>query len=152
MTIRELNTDSLKQECAKCGAIRDIDFAEIAVGVEREGQVDDAIVPLPPCSNCGATEYLIRSPKDEPQHPSPGSFGHRHRLLTDKLHARLVAQGKLADGFSTGNAPTTKEPGDAELSKWFKDGLKLERPQEKGADEVIIDDLKEATPEDSNAE
>jgi hypothetical protein len=151
MTIRELTSDSLKQECAKCGAIRDLNLTEITVGVEREGQVDDAIMPLPPCSNCGAVEYLIRSPMDEPAHPSPGSFGHRHRLLTDKLHAHLVALGQLVEGCSAEDAPTTKEPDDAELSRWFKDGLKLERPRENGADGVIVDDLTEPTPEDSNA-
>jgi len=131
MPIRELKDESFEQECSRCGAIRKVTFDEIAVGVERDDHFDGSIIPILPCADCGAAEFLIRSPENEPEHPSPGSFGHLHRLLTDKLHAQLVKTDHLADGYPSDEKPATKEPTDEDLAKWFKNGLKLERTVEK---------------------
>ena len=129
MSLREILDTDIEQECDVCGAIRAIPEDDVTVGVEKEGQLDARVIPLPPCANCGATEFLISSAENEAEHPSPGSFGHRHRLMVDALHSKLVKKGKVAAGIDTAKAKG-KERTTGELNKWFKGSMKLERLKE----------------------
>jgi len=126
MPIREIRADDLDQECIKCGRVVAVPFTAIAAGVSREGQVNPNVVAMPVCTACGAAEFLLRSPNDE-EHPAQGSYGHKHRLLVDKLHAKLVQRGRLAQGLKPEDVPT-KEPPAAVMDKWCKDGFRLEPP------------------------
>lgn len=69
MPIREIRTDDLDQECAKCGAVIAVPLTAIAAGISREGQVNPSVVAMPVCATCGSAEFLLRSP-DEEEHPS----------------------------------------------------------------------------------
>jgi len=126
MPIREIRADDLDQECSKCGSIVAVSLSAIVAGISREGQVNPNVVAMPVCATCGSAEFLLRSP-DEEEHPSQGSYGHKHKLLVDKLHAKLVQRGRLAEGLTPEQVPT-KEPPAAVMDKWFKDGLKLPPP------------------------
>ncbi len=127
MPITEIEGNRVIQTCANCGNTSDVSFEAIEVGTVREDKSDYAVIPLPICTSCGAREFLVRSAKDEPEHPAPGCYGHKHRLLTDFLHARLVKNGRLAEGMDPKKVHS-REPDEKTLSRWFKGGLRLERP------------------------
>ena len=126
MSIREVSDATVDQECASCGHVRKLTYDHLAVGVARAGGMDSRTVRLPPCPTCGAVEFLVRSPDGE-EHPSPGSYGHLHRLLVDTLHAKLVHAGRLAKGLDA-KTVGVKEPTADEVARWLKSGLRLERP------------------------
>jgi hypothetical protein len=129
MAIREIFEDDIEQTCEVCGAVRRVPDTDVVVGVERDGQFDAKVVQLPNCSSCGAREFLIRSADDEPEHPSPGSFGHRHRLMVDALHSKLVKEGRVADGIDPQKAQG-RERSSEELDRWFKGRLRAQRMKE----------------------
>jgi hypothetical protein len=129
MAIREIFEDDIEQACEVCGAVRRVPDTDVVVGVERDGQFDAKVVQLPNCSSCGAREFLIRSADDEPEHPSPGSFGHRHRLMVDALHSKLVKEGRVADGIDPQKAQG-RERSSEELDRWFKGRLRAQRMKE----------------------
>jgi len=126
MPIRELRDANLDQECIECGEVRAVAFDEIETGVGQGDQFDSGIVPLPECPKCGAREFLIRSAEGE-EHPSPGSYGHLHRLLVDALHARLVKAERVVVGLDP-KGVLLREPTEEVIGKWFKGGLVLPRP------------------------
>jgi len=126
MPIREIREDDLDQECSKCGNVASVSVNDLGAGLVRESQVNPNVVAMPVCAVCGSTEFLLRSPDDE-NHPSQGSYGHKHKLLVDKLHAKLVQRGRLGEGLKPEDV-ATKEPPAAVMDKWFKDGLKLAPP------------------------
>ncbi|MDJ0766543.1 MAG: hypothetical protein QNJ97_26450 [Myxococcota bacterium] len=130
MPISEIEENRVIQTCANCDNTSDVSFEDIEVGTVRDDKSDDAVIPLPICTSCGAREFLVRSAKDEPEHPAPGCYGHKHRLLTDLLHARLVKNGRLAEGMDPKKVHSRK-PDKKTLSRWFKNGLRLERPNSK---------------------
>ncbi|HEU4411835.1 MAG TPA: hypothetical protein VFS43_41730 [Polyangiaceae bacterium] len=117
----ERTGEELVQACAVCGARSRHPLAALRAspfeGVERGA----GVVALAPCAPCGAVEFLLPSPEGEPEHPSPGSRGHLHRLLVDHLHARLLAAG--GDGGEPGRP--RPGPSDEELRRWFPGGLRL---------------------------
>jgi len=129
MAIKEILDTEFEQECEACGNVRRISDTDVVVGIEREGQFDSKVVQLPTCTNCGAREFLIRSADDEPEHPSPGSFGHRHRLVVDVLHTKLVDQGRVSDGIDPAKA-RGRERSAEELERWFKGRLRVQREDE----------------------
>ena len=90
MSIHEMTSTEVVQRCGRCAAENRIALDTLEVGVARDEQTDASVVPLPACPTCRSTEFLLRSPNDEPAHPAPGSFGHLHRLLVDEMHAELV--------------------------------------------------------------
>ena len=126
MPVREIREDDLDQECSKCGTVVTVAINNVEAGIVRESQVNPHVVAMPVCAVCGSAEFLLRSPDDE-EHPSQGSFGHKHKLLVDKLHAKLVQRGRVANGLNAAEVPT-KEPPAAVMDKWFTDGLKLPPP------------------------
>jgi|GEM_PF-1996994 len=129
MTIREIFESEFEQECEVCGSVRRVPDADVVVGVARDGQLDEKVVQLPVCPVCGAREFLIRSADDEPEHPSPGSFGHRHRLIVDVLHSKLVKHGRITDGIDPQKAQG-RERALEELDRWFKGRLRVQRAKE----------------------
>ena len=94
MSIREITDTDIEQLCENCGQTRRLNLADLKVGVIREKQPIANVVRLPQCESCGSAEFLFPSGKDEPDHPSPGSFGHLHRILVDVLHSQLLKEGR----------------------------------------------------------
>ena len=127
MTIKEIFEESIEQTCGVCRHERTLSLDDLNVGIATEGQNNPDVVPLLPCESCGAVEYLIPSKDDAPDHPSPGSIGHRHAMLVDVLHERLVTRGKVIKEIEPDKLKKKKRP-KAELDRWFKEGLKLEKP------------------------
>lgn len=127
MPIRELFADRIEQECIACGDVHDVLFTAFTVGVKRETQINAKLMQLPACPVCGAVEFLATSPDDDPDHPSPGSFGHKHKLLVDKLNGQMVRDGRYLSGLDPATL-LNKEPSDATLQQWFPGGRQLRRP------------------------
>lgn len=128
MAISEIVERGIEQTCEVCGTSRTIDDEALSVGVQGDG----AIIPLPPCESCGAVEYLVRSSVKDREHPSQGSFGHRHQLMVDVLHSRLLKRGRVAKGIDNDMAKG-RERTPEELERWFKGKLRLRREQEASA-------------------
>jgi hypothetical protein len=124
MTIREISDNSIEQTCDVCGNVQSCSLDDLTVGLMTENQVNGDVIPIPPCGNCGAVEYLMPSKKDAPDHPSPGSFGHRHAILVDVLHERLVQRSRVTNGIDA-TTMKKKKHSPEEINHWFKDGLKL---------------------------
>ncbi|WP_223643767.1 hypothetical protein [Corallococcus sp. EGB] len=130
MSIREVTDTDVVQQCGHCGASTRVQIDALEVGVARDDQTDASVVPLPACPTCRSTEFLLRSPEDEPPHPAPGSFGHLHRLLVDEVHAALVKRKKviplLKDKQGRVDPKLAKPVAAEELARWFPRGLKIE--------------------------
>ena len=130
MSIHEMTSTEVLQRCGKCAAENRIALDTLEVGVARDEQTDGSVVPLPACPTCRSTEFLLRSPNDEPAHPAPGSFGHLHRLLVDEMHAELVKRKKviplLKDNQGRVDPKLAKPVAAEELGRWFPQGLKIE--------------------------
>jgi hypothetical protein len=130
MSIHELNATEVFQRCGKCAAENRIALDSLEVGVARDDQTDASVVPLPACPTCRSTEFLLRSPDDEPAHPAPGSFGHLHRMLVDEVHAELVKRKKvippLKDQQGRVDAKLAKPVAAEDVARWFPQGLKIE--------------------------
>lgn len=47
MAIQEITSTELVQRCAKCDRENRIVLADLEVGLERDDQVEDSVVPLP---------------------------------------------------------------------------------------------------------
>lgn len=127
MTIKEINEESIEQNCDVCGHVRTSNLDDLTIGVATEGQNNPDVVPMPPCESCGATEFLIPSKQDAPDHPSPGSIGHRHAMLVDVVHERLVTRGRVIAGVEASKLKKKKRT-KGEIDRWFKEGLKLAKP------------------------
>ncbi|MGE0325899.1 MAG: hypothetical protein AB7K71_17075 [Polyangiaceae bacterium] len=84
--ILTIEDDGVLQRCALCERQRRIPQADLP-------KPEASTLTLPACE-CGAVESLIGAPPGEPPHPSPGSVGHRHRLLVDALLAAQEAPSK----------------------------------------------------------
>src|SRR4051812_10280104 len=133
MAILEVTNTDVLQRCERCENERWIPLAGLQAGVALDpvSGSDPTIIPLPPCPNCSSFECLIREPDDEPAHPSPGSFGHLHRLLVNHLHSVLVSANKvhpfLKDKNGKANSRLAKPVDKANLDKFFGGGLKIDR-------------------------
>jgi hypothetical protein len=129
MAIYEVTSTEVVQRCGKCNAENRIPVTGIEVGIAHEAQTDARTIPLPACPTCGSSEFLIRSPDDEPEYPAPGTFGHLHRMLVDDLHAELVKADKVIPALldSLGHAdPTLARPVEqAARDRWFPSGMKV---------------------------
>ncbi len=130
MSIHELNTSDVLQRCGKCAAENRIVLDSLEVGVARDDQTDAGVVPLPACPTCRSTEFLLRSPDNEPAHPAPGSFGHLHRMLVDEVHAELVKRKKviplLKDKQGVVDPKLARPVAAEDVARWFPKGLKIE--------------------------
>lgn len=131
MAIHEITTTDVLQRCEACEDEHRILIDDLEVGVARDQQVDARLVPMPPCPLCGAVEFLVRAPDNEPEHPSPGSFGHLHRMMVDELHAELITRDKVNAALrdAEGNVPPTlaKPLSNEKRERWFSKGLRARR-------------------------
>jgi len=127
MPIQSLTRNRVLQHCIACGESRDLDLEQLEVGIfdgEPEGAAA-TVVTMPPCSRCASVEFLIGSSASAPEDPQPGSYGHLHRLLVDRLHADLIDLGRVAPD-SQGRELRLRRPGTSELERWFPNGLVIE--------------------------
>ena len=122
MPIVQVSTDHLRQLCTVCQQRRDVPFDSLSFTGEPDGP-DTGILAIPPCG-CGATEFLVRAPQDEPEHPLPGSYGHLHRLMVDALIDALRDRSATpaTDVLAAVNDNLTAEA----LETWFPSGLQIE--------------------------
>ena len=127
MTIKEISEETIEQTCDVCGYVRTSNLDDLTIGVATEEQINPNVIQMPPCENCGATEFLLPSREDAPDQPSPGSIGHRHSMLVDVLHERLVTRGRVISEVEVDKLKKKKRTND-ELDQWFKEGLKLAKP------------------------
>lgn len=127
MAIQEITSTELVQRCAKCDRENRIALSNLEVGLERDEQVDEAIVPLPECPTCRSREYLLRSPLEEQTYPAQqGSAGHLHRLLVDELHAQLVKRGRVVERIRDKVDEVLTRPIETEtMRQLFDKGLKM---------------------------
>lgn len=127
MAIQEITSTELVQRCAKCDRENRIALASIEVGVERDEQIEDDVVPLPECPTCRSREFLIRSPVDEQEYPAQyGSAGHLHRLLVDELHSQLVKRGRVVERIRNKAGEVLTRPMATETMRLFFDkGLRM---------------------------
>jgi len=126
MAIQEITGTELVQRCAKCDRENRIALASIEVGVERDEQIEDDVVPLPECPTCRSREFLLRSPPEEQEHPVQGTAGHLHRLLVDDLHAELVKKGRVVARLKDKTAEVFTRPiANEAKQRFFDKGLKL---------------------------
>lgn len=126
MAIQEITDTEIVQRCAGCDRENRVALASLAVGVEREDQVEDSVVPLPECPTCRSREFLVRSPTSEQGHPSQGSSGHLHRLMVDELHSQLVKTGRVVERLVGKAEQIVTKPLASELkTRFFDKGLKL---------------------------
>lgn len=119
MPIIEITDSEAVRRCAVCG-----ESCGLVIDEMRPTDEAGSILALPACP-CGAVEFIIGAPEDEPEHPAEGSFGHRHRIVVDALVdvARRRAKGEVG---GTLRAVVAERIGRNDLSKWFPDGLRLE--------------------------
>ena len=126
MAIQEITDTELVQRCAGCDRENRVALANLAVGVARDDQVEDGVVPLTECPTCRSREFLVRSPASEQAHPSQGSSGHLHRLMVDELHSQLVKKRRVVERLVGKAEQILTKPIAAEVrARFFDKGLKL---------------------------
>lgn len=126
MAIQEITSTELVQRCAKCDRENRVLLADLEVGLERDDQVEDSVVPLPECPTCHSREFLLRSPAEEQERPAQGSAGYLHRLLVDELHAELVKKGHIVARLKDKMAEVFTRPIATEVkARFFDKGLKM---------------------------
>jgi hypothetical protein len=134
MAIHEVTTTDVLQHCEACDDEHRVLIDDLEVGVAHDQQVDGRLVPMPPCPVCGAVEFLVRAPDNEPEHPSQGSFGHLHRMMVDELHAELITRDKVNTALRDGEGnvpPSLAKPLSTEKrDRWFSKGLRARRKVE----------------------
>ena len=122
MPIVRIAADHIRQLCTACQGRREVPFDDLGFTGEPDGP-DTGILAIPPCS-CGATEFLVRAPADEPAHPVAGSFGHLHRLLVDALVDALRARSVVPETDVL--AAVNDNLGSDARETWFPNGLQAE--------------------------
>ncbi len=111
MSIQALENDTLEQKCNACEHIRCFKYKDIQSASDDE---HTGIIVLPACVKCGAIEYLIPTTIYDEPHPTIGSYGHRHQIMVDVLHERLVKKKQLKRIKRIAKAPNKKE-----IAKYF---------------------------------
>lgn len=142
MAILEVTDTEVAQRCTCCGRENRHVIDGLQAGIKPDaGNADPGVVRLPSCT-CGATEFLMRSGDNEPEHPSPGCFGHLHRLLVDHVHAELVRREKVIPALrdERGKVPATlAHPlSTATRERWFPSGFRLSPPADEAAEANAI--------------
>lgn len=120
MPIVAIAKNEVRQRCVACTSERALPRADLKDPALADGL--PAVLRLPPCG-CGGVEYLLHAPPDEPEHPSPGSHGHLHRLLVDALLEVLTRpddDAQLDEAVAAALGPTL-------VARWFPDGLLANR-------------------------
>jgi hypothetical protein len=85
MAIQEITDTEIVQRCAGCDRENRVALANLAVGVERDDQVEDGVIPLPECPTCRSREFrLFRGIR--------GSISARQRNIGRECHGRRGCQ------------------------------------------------------------
>jgi len=119
MPIIEITDSHAVQRCACCGHRRELAVGDLLPTDER-----GTVLTLPACP-CGAVEFLIGTPEDEPEYPAPGSFGHQHRLVVNALVDAVRHGGDDGEANSL-RTVVAERIGQKAIGDWFPDGLRLE--------------------------
>ena len=96
MSIKQLKNDSMTQGCAKCGAERDISYSDLELGIEVDSEAgfkDTNVIALPPCDECGAKEFLLRT-WDKSSDPGT-STRLLHRKAVNTLAKNFKEMGRI---------------------------------------------------------
>lgn len=126
MPIEELTESEVVQRCAACEAHHRLPLAAITAAAELSEAADARALALPPCAGCGAREFVLRSSEDERARKDPGSFAHLHQLLVDALGERRFPRGEAKTSAQSDGARDPALGLDAELARWFPNGLRLD--------------------------
>jgi hypothetical protein len=128
MPIESLNDRTLGQRCINCGTARTLELDKLHVKLEPGIRPDTspAKIDLPVCASdgCNSSETLFTSPERAAIRATPGSYGHLHSLLVDKLALQLIDGGRLKGG-ERATAERLIRPREEEASAFFADGLVL---------------------------
>jgi hypothetical protein len=128
MPIESLHERAVELRCINCRTLRTLELDKLELKPEPGARPDTspAKIDLPACANpgCGSSETLFASPAKPAVAPVPGSYGHLHSLLVDKLAAALVERG-LTESGERAAAEHLIRPRDEEVSTFFDNGLVL---------------------------
>ena len=111
MPIIRATDQQLTLACARCGAEATVTRESLQAGEYNEAmqQPETDICRLPPCTGCGAVEYLVRT---WDQHPKPESQAGRHKGLVNRLFKDLVQAGRVEERCAASFQAETEEPPD----------------------------------------
>jgi hypothetical protein len=126
MPIESISTKSVQQRCIHCRQARALELEQLEIGILEAGGTAATVVSLPACAGCQTVEFLFGSSDAQPEHPSPGSYGHLHGLLVNRLHAELLDADQVSDE-SRSRTPRLKRPSDEVLARWFPHRLTLDQ-------------------------
>jgi hypothetical protein len=77
MAIQEITDTEIVQRCARCDRENRVALANLAVGVERDDQVEDGVVPLPECPPAARESFWcarLRASRRTRRRAAPGTF------------------------------------------------------------------------------
>lgn len=77
MAIQEITETEIVQRCAGCDRENRVALANLAVGAERDDQVEDSVVPLPECPTCRSRSSWcarLRASRRTRHRATPGTF------------------------------------------------------------------------------
>ena len=111
MPIIRATDQHLTLACARCGAEATVTRESLQAGEYNEAmqQPEPDICRLPPCTGCGAVEFLVRT---WDQHPEPGCQAGRHKGLVNRLFKDLVQAGRMEERCTAAFQAETREPPD----------------------------------------
>jgi hypothetical protein len=128
MPIESLNDRTVEQRCINCRNARTLELDELELKLEPGARPDTspAKIELPVCATrgCNSSETLFMSPEKAVVAAVPGSYGHLHSVLVDKLAAHLIEDGRLKSGERAA-AERLIRPRDEEVNTFFDNGLVL---------------------------
>jgi hypothetical protein len=128
MPIESLNDRIVEQRCINCRVARTLELDKLELKLEPGARSDTspAKIELPVCATpgCNSSETLFTSPEKAAVAAVPGSYGHLHSVLVDKLALLLIEGGRLKSGERAA-AERLIRPREEEASAFFTDGLVL---------------------------
>jgi hypothetical protein len=123
-----LNERTVEQRCINCGVARTLELDKLELKLEQGARPDTspAKIELPVCATdgCNSSETLFTSPAKASIAAVPGTYGHLHSVLVDKLAAKLIQDGRLQGG-ERATAERLIRPREEEASAFFNNGLVL---------------------------
>ena len=121
MPIIRATDQQLTLACARCGAESSVVRDSLQAGDYNEAmqQPETDICRLPPCTACGAVEFLVRT---WDQHPEPDCQAGRHKGLVNRLFSDLVQAGKVDERCAAAFQAETEEPPDLILLAPVEEG------------------------------
>jgi hypothetical protein len=128
MPIESLNDRTVELRCINCGAARTLELEKLELKLEPGARPDaaPAKIDLPVCvsADCCSTETLFASPAKPAIAAVPGSYGHLHSVLVDKLAAQLIKNRRVKGG-EIAAAEEIIRTREEEVNAFFTEGLVL---------------------------